>query len=250
MLWQRAPIPNAGQEQAKLAGGLSKELLRRICEPFFEQMLVALQDVLCQSSYMVGQDSFEPCYMHQPEGSEDQLSEEPEMGDVNEVDDLGAFSSVLLVDSSFPGGPPGFHAPGFLPQKRLDIGVPQKTDGDQEKSATAMVCRHWKSKGWCRLGDACKFSHPDHKCGVGAANGGGKSSSAAPGAAGENDQGRNSSGDEGGPADGSKKSSRRRRNKAKGPKAPQQLGEDGRNMQMFLPMPVTLPSNNSLRFQT
>merc|ERR1719502_1316402 len=29
-----------------------------------------------------------------------------------------------------------------------------------------MVCRHWKSKGWCRLGSSCKFQHPEHKRGV------------------------------------------------------------------------------------
>lgn len=35
-----------------------------------------------------------------------------------------------------------------------------------EKSV--MVCRHWKSKGWCRMEDGCKFLHPDHKRGTGA----------------------------------------------------------------------------------
>jgi len=34
-----------------------------------------------------------------------------------------------------------------------------------EKSV--MVCRHWKSKGWCRLGNDCKFLHPEHKRGSG-----------------------------------------------------------------------------------
>lgn len=32
----------------------------------------------------------------------------------------------------------------------------------------AVVCRHWKSKGWCRMGEECKFAHPEHKRGVGA----------------------------------------------------------------------------------
>jgi hypothetical protein len=29
-----------------------------------------------------------------------------------------------------------------------------------------MVCHHWKSKGWCRLGENCKFMHPEEKRGV------------------------------------------------------------------------------------
>lgn len=37
--------------------------------------------------------------------------------------------------------------------------------GASEKSV--MVCRHWKSKGWCRLDSACKFLHPESKRGVG-----------------------------------------------------------------------------------
>eukprot|EP00928_Gymnodinium_smaydae_P048769 TRINITY_DN32645_c0_g1_i1.p1 TRINITY_DN32645_c0_g1~~TRINITY_DN32645_c0_g1_i1.p1 ORF type:complete len:444 (+),score=107.41 TRINITY_DN32645_c0_g1_i1:83-1414(+) len=35
--------------------------------------------------------------------------------------------------------------------------------GGLEKSA--MVCRHWKSKGWCKLEDGCRFMHPEHKRG-------------------------------------------------------------------------------------
>merc|ERR1712063_106996 len=31
----------------------------------------------------------------------------------------------------------------------------------------AMVCRHWKSKGWCRFDTNCKFMHPESKCGIG-----------------------------------------------------------------------------------
>merc|ERR1719405_287702 len=39
---------------------------------------------------------------------------------------------------------------------------------DSEKSN--MVCRHWKSKGWCRMESNCKFLHPEHKRGVAAPN--------------------------------------------------------------------------------
>merc|ERR1712224_1173692 len=37
---------------------------------------------------------------------------------------------------------------------------------DVEKNV--MVCRHWKTKGWCRLESNCKFLHPEHKRGVSA----------------------------------------------------------------------------------
>merc|ERR1712061_236719 len=31
------------------------------------------------------------------------------------------------------------------------------------------VCCHWKNKGWCKYQSHCKFQHPLHKRGVGAA---------------------------------------------------------------------------------
>jgi hypothetical protein len=34
------------------------------------------------------------------------------------------------------------------------------------KQGSTMVCHHWKSKGWCRLGADCKFVHPQEKRGV------------------------------------------------------------------------------------
>lgn len=37
------------------------------------------------------------------------------------------------------------------------------TVGSVDKSV--MVCRHWKSKGYCKLDAACKFLHPEHKKG-------------------------------------------------------------------------------------
>merc|ERR1712232_18555 len=34
------------------------------------------------------------------------------------------------------------------------------------KHGCTMVCHHWRSKGWCRLGAECKFLHPEEKCGA------------------------------------------------------------------------------------
>jgi len=46
------------------------------------------------------------------------------------------------------------------------VAVQQAAQGIPVKHST-MVCHHWKSKGWCRLGTDCKFMHPEHKQGVG-----------------------------------------------------------------------------------
>lgn len=55
--------------------------------------------------------------------------------------------------------------PDNADQLRQDLDSDAEHGSDQEKSV--MVCRHWKSKGWCRLEDNCKFLHPEHKRGVG-----------------------------------------------------------------------------------
>jgi len=38
---------------------------------------------------------------------------------------------------------------------------------DLELDKSNVVCRHWKSKGWCRLEDKCKFLHPENNCSEG-----------------------------------------------------------------------------------
>jgi len=48
--------------------------------------------------------------------------------------------------------------------------VSKMTDVDElELDKSSMVCRHWKSKGWCRLEEKCKFLHPENKRGGGTA---------------------------------------------------------------------------------
>lgn len=65
-------------------------------------------------------------------------------------------------------------APVALPggRGRLDFGELADTASSTLLAAPgvekrAMVCRHWKSKGWCRLGSECRFLHPEYKRGSG-----------------------------------------------------------------------------------
>merc|ERR1712139_204210 len=70
-----------------------------------------------------------------------------------EAGDSSAFASIFSRPSSV--------AEGF-DSKSED----SASTGDIERSI--MVCKHWKSKGWCRLESRCKFLHPEDKCGVSA----------------------------------------------------------------------------------
>lgn len=55
--------------------------------------------------------------------------------------------------------------PTALPQAAAGEASSDEEAGNSRGSKSAMVCRHWKSKGWCRLEDKCKFIHPEHKRG-------------------------------------------------------------------------------------
>jgi len=214
VLWERAP--SSATNKDGIAGGLSKEILRKLCEPFFEQMLDTLCMVLqnpAAMEMMVEQEAF-GC-LNQKLGSQTDQGSDDQNGDAG---DLGAFSSVMNEPQStymaFPSTMQNFD---FIPAAKSDSAKRAGGKGEleqvheQDKQATIMVCRHWKSKGWCRLGDGCKFSHPEHKCGVGAGNAKSSGGGSAPAA----DQ---SSDDDGATGD-AKKSGRKRRSKAKGPKA-------------------------------
>merc|ERR1711887_171618 len=47
----------------------------------------------------------------------------------------------------------------------------EDSEHTSEPGKSTMVCRHWKSKGWCRLQSNCKFLHPEHKRGIAAPRG-------------------------------------------------------------------------------
>jgi len=122
----------------------SQSELRTMCAPFFEQMVGALQHTLQDpSSTSAVPQGFQPIYYPiTPYGRADDES--------TEADDTSAFNSL-------------FSSP-----------VSEDSDTTSDVERSIMVCRHWKSKGFCRLESKCKFLHPAHKCGIGAPATGGR----------------------------------------------------------------------------
>jgi len=176
---------------------VSRELLKTACEPFFEQMLTAVQEAVeqqmrsqfqaqaqmrqqvhVQSIDSLGELKCHRTSMHhfQQACQLDPLPDE-ESTDAEELS--GAFASLLSGPTSEDEGSDGVLKPREdestwtpLPESS-SVGEAEHT-ADFEKST--MVCRHWKSKGWCRLESNCKFLHPENKRGVSAPKGGSKSS--------------------------------------------------------------------------
>jgi len=133
---------------------VSRDMLRVQCEPFFDKMIVALQQAVQQQMQGNVNDSQSIRAMTQADvGACFQTvfyPNEPFLGldeESTDADDAGAFASIFCVSSEGEG-------------------VMEKKDSEPEVEKSVMVCRHWKSKGWCRMESKCKFLHPEHKRGI------------------------------------------------------------------------------------
>jgi hypothetical protein len=141
---------------------VSRETLRTMCEPFFEQMVTSVQEALQQQvlqqshgqlygekAQMMQESS--PSYFQYQATPFFRLDEES-----TEANESTAFASLLSSNSS--------EGEALDAIDRKSESSEPASDGDRN----VMVCRHWKSKGWCRLESNCKFLHPEHKRGISA----------------------------------------------------------------------------------
>lgn len=61
-------------------------------------------------------------------------------------------------------------SPGIMVQAVDVTNIPAnkspKESAEEDTPSKKMVCRHWRSKGWCKYQTTCMFLHPEHKQGV------------------------------------------------------------------------------------
>jgi len=91
-----------------------------------------------------------------------------------DVEEFGAFASLLSSSS----GDDSSDAAVSMPLQAEALASSEKAEQSNDPEKSTMVCRHWKSKGWCRLESNCKFLHPEQKRGITVPKG--SSSSSAP----------------------------------------------------------------------
>jgi len=208
MCWGLTPdVPSEGYSQGVPSSQpvISRELLRAVCEPFFEQMLTALQQTLQKQVMDAANQQTKPgslqpgLHAHTLQangiGYTQQWSYlDPVLDEAStEADDVGAFASLLSGPSSEAEGIDGTEVHSLeenLAQPPMTSqALPDDSEQASDSEKSIMVCRHWKTKGWCRLGDNCKFLHPEHKrgiaapkdCSLGSTNDGDMSKDACPG---------------------------------------------------------------------
>jgi len=141
----------------------SRKAIRKMCEPFFDQMVTAVQQSLQQEQQHQAHQHSQWQLFDQPIANDCfQYETVPNLRldeESTEANDSCAFASLLSSASS--------------EGEALD-NIERKSEASEATSdaeRSVMVCRHWKSKGWCRLESKCKFLHPEHKCGVSAPRG-------------------------------------------------------------------------------
>jgi hypothetical protein len=137
---------------------VSREWVRSMCEPLFEDMITAMQHSLQQAygeHILDNADSMQTIY--HPANSACILWQGTPFFQLEEASteatDSCAFTSLLSGNSSDEALESG--------ERKSETSEPS-VDGDK----TVMVCRHWRSKGWCRLEANCKFLHPENKRGI------------------------------------------------------------------------------------
>jgi hypothetical protein len=134
-----------------------KQLIQTLCQPFFDHVIETLNDEISS----LGSKASAPL---QKTANLEQLRFFEE--DSTDAETDSAFATLFSSD-----GEDDCEADASLEHASQSSGGVVASDGgesprDDEK--TQMVCRHWKSKGWCRYESQCKFLHPQNKCGVSA----------------------------------------------------------------------------------
>jgi len=165
---------------------ISVEVLRNMCLPFIEQMLQNVQDginahlqQIAASDDVVDPPIAECGKVHAFAGLFNLPTVEINLDQrLNPVTSTmthpvaldAATNSACAVTQKVHAG----FDHGHVQRQQRQVMVwadeePEVSRKDSENSASVqrkvMVCRHWKTKGFCRLGDECKFLHPDNKRG-------------------------------------------------------------------------------------
>jgi hypothetical protein len=144
--------------QASLVGvadpSARHQLVRALCQPFFEQAV----ELVCGKIASAGESDAPRETTRECPYKDDRIilnlgrglgfSEE----DSTDADSDAAFSTLLSSEGDY-----------HEIEQKLDW---ESSEAPTEDGKSEMVCRHWKSKGWCRFESLCKFSHPENKRGM------------------------------------------------------------------------------------
>lgn len=167
---------------------VSRAFLKAVCEPFFEEMLTAVHEAVEQHlrNEVLPEDQVQNMDQrgNSCHGSYQKACQLDPLPDVEEGSTdmeessagAGAFASLLSGPTSEDDSSDVVVIKPDTEDDACWKALPDNNSEATDCDKSTMVCRHWKSKGWCRLESNCKFLHPENKRGVSASKGGSKSS--------------------------------------------------------------------------
>lgn len=148
------------------------DLIHYLCQPFFERL----------SEVLYGQLSISNCLHAQVKEDVQGITEsldlensrlilEQHLGFWDEastdVEDGSPFVSLLSSDVEECQGSHRIEASSASQLSRTRaLSFEDDTYSLIDFCESTMVCRHWKSKGFCRYNSQCKFLHPEHARGI------------------------------------------------------------------------------------
>jgi hypothetical protein len=143
-----------------------RELIQTLCQPFFEQTVDTLWGEISSVGSVQVDTTWQKIMNHpltdNSFGKSLGLTEE----DSTDADNDSAFATLFSSDGEDCEAEPRMEMVSQSSQISYTVGA---FDGDSESPSdekSQIVCRHWKSKGWCRYESQCKFAHPEHKRGA------------------------------------------------------------------------------------
>jgi hypothetical protein len=141
------------------------QLIQTLCQPFFEEVVETLCGEISAVPGVTGatwqktmdvplKDARTTLSLGQSLG----LREE----DSTDAESDSAFAALLSSEGEDCEGDQRMEWASYSSQFSGD----EDLESPKEDDKSQMVCRHWKSKGWCRYESQCKFLHPENKRGI------------------------------------------------------------------------------------
>jgi len=174
--------------QAVADGGQTRDLIRRVCAPYFEEMITAVEKALRDSGQLqdlekaIDEPIRRPSTIHEVQG-EDSFPLDGDrllVGSATNSSSVGRAMSQEAVENNASDSLERY----LSTSSEIPLDQSQKCEECEEESpgqganleslgqgaparkGEVHVCHHWKAKGFCRMGDQCKFLHPEGKRGV------------------------------------------------------------------------------------
>lgn len=138
----------------------SRQLIETLCQPYFDQISGKLHEAISLSEVLPTEAPAE----NARKSSLMRLGRWEE--ESTDAEEGSAFATLFSSDGE------GYEVECRTEQAMSSGQISQSLSSEEDSESafdaekSSMVCRHWKTKGWCRFEGQCKFLHPEHKRGI------------------------------------------------------------------------------------